>query len=91
MNLMAKFEYIFLVGKWKNQFDAYRKTRDRERDPAKSGAPGSKLPTCKFYNELNFLKDIATTRVTTTNLVLPMPLGSPSFTLQHPSAPFNEV
>ena len=57
--------------KWKNLFDAYRKARDREGDQAKSGAPGSKIPTRKFYNELNFLKNIVTNRVTTINLGMP--------------------
>ena len=48
----------------------YRKAHNRERDQAKSRAPGSKIETCKFYSELNFLKDIVTNRVTTTNLTM---------------------
>ena len=72
--------------------------RDRERDQAKSGAPGSKIPTCKFYNELNFLKDIVTNRVTTTNLAIPesdinvtTPPGSQTFTLQQQMSPCHPV
>ena len=38
---------------------------ERERDQAKSGALGSKIPTSKFYKELNFLKGIVTNPVTT--------------------------
>ena len=102
MNSMAKFEYTFFVDtgkrKWKNLFDAYRNARDRERDQAKSGAPGSKIPTCKFYNELNFLKDIVTNRVTTTNLAIPesdinvtTPPGSQTFTLQQQMSPCHPV
>ena len=63
--------------------------RERVRDQAKSGAPGSKIPTCKFYNELKSLKDIVTNRVTTTNLAMPendinvtTPPGSQTFRLQ---------
>ena len=80
--------------KWKNLFDAYRKACDRERDQAKSGSPGSKIPTCKFYNELKFLKDIVTNRVTTTNLAIlesdinvTTPPGSRTFTLQQQLSP----
>ena len=53
--------------KWTNLFHAYRKVRvrERERDQAKLGALGSKIPTCKFYKELNFLKGIVTNPVTT--------------------------
>ena len=65
-----------------------------ERDQAKSGAPGSKIPSCKFYKELNFLKDIVTNRVTTTNLAIPesdinvtTPPGSQTFTLQQQMSP----
>ena len=75
MNLIAKFEYTLLVDtvkrQWKILFDAYRKAHYRERVQAKSGAPGSKVSTCKFYNELNFPKDIVTNRVTTTDLAMP--------------------
>ena len=42
--------------------------RETERDQPKSGEPGSKIPTCKFYNKLNFLKDIVNNRVTAANL-----------------------
>ena len=42
--------------------------REIERDQPKSGEPGSKIPTCKFYNKLNFLKDIVNNRVTAANL-----------------------
>ena len=41
------------------------RVREIERDQAKSGALGSKIPTCKFYKELNFLKGIVTNPVTT--------------------------
>ena len=69
-----------------------------ERDQAKSGAPGSKIPSCKFYKELNFLKDIVTNRVTTTNLAIPesdinvtTPPGSQTFTLQQQMSPCHPV
>ena len=62
--------------------------RDRERIQAKSGTPGSKIPTCKFYNKLNFLRDIVTNLVTTTNLAMSesdlnitTPPGSQTFSL----------
>ena len=79
---------------WKNLFDTYRKARERKRDQVKSEATGSKIPTCKFYNEMNFLKDIVTNRVTTTNLAIPesdinvtTPPGSQTFTLQQQMSP----
>ena len=68
--------------------------RDRERDQAKSGAPRSKIPACKFYNELNLLKDILTNHVTTTNLAIPesdinvtTPPGSQTFNLSQQMSP----
>ena len=67
---------------------------DRERDQVKSGAPGSKTPTCKFFNELIFLKDIVTNCVTITNLVMPasdinvaVPPGSQEFCLPQQMSP----
>ena len=72
----------------------YRKVCDREKDQGKSGAPGSNISTCKFYNKLKFLKDIVTNRVTTTNLVMPesdinvtTPPGSRTFSLQQQMSP----
>ena len=61
-------------------------------------APGSQIPTCKFYNELIFLKDVVTNRVTTTNLAIPesdinvtTPPGSQTFTLQQQMSPCHPV
>ena len=68
--------------------------RERERDQAKSGAPRSKIPTCKFYNELNFLKEIVTNHVITTNLAMSesdinvtTAPGSQTFILQQQMSP----
>ena len=65
-----------------------------ERDQAKSGAPRSKIPACKFYNELNLLKDILTNHVTTTSLAIPesdinvtTPPGSQTFNLPQQMSP----
>ena len=45
--------------------------RPREGNQVKSRTARSKITTCKFYNELNLLKDIVTNSATTTNLAMP--------------------
>ena len=63
--------------------------REIERDQPKSGEPGSKIPTCKFYNKLNFLKYIVNNRVTAANLSMSesdisvsLPSGFQTYNLQ---------
>ena len=56
-----------------------------ERDQARSGVPGSKLPTCKIYNEVNFFKNIFTTTnlaMSESDISVSLPSGSQAFTLQ---------
>lgn len=55
---------------WKNLYDSYKKCREREREQGKSGSGYTKSPTCRYYNELQFLQDIVSTRTTTSNITV---------------------
>jgi hypothetical protein len=59
-----------LKKKWKNLYDSYKKCRERERELEKSGSGYTKNPTCRYYNKLQFLKDIVSTRTTTSNITV---------------------
>ena len=53
-----------------------RKCLKKRRELTKSGAGATKLPNCKFYNELLFLKDVLLNRQTESNITIPSTLGS---------------
>ncbi|CAB4041016.1 Hypothetical predicted protein [Paramuricea clavata] len=54
--------------KWKNLSDGFKKCLDRKRDLEKSGSGYSKQPTCRFYNQLLFLRDSISNRTTQSNV-----------------------
>ena len=54
--------------KWKNLSDGFKKCLDRKRDMEKSGSGYSKPPTCRFYNQLQFLQDSVSNRTTHSNI-----------------------
>ena len=54
--------------KWKNLSDGFKKCLDRKRDLEKSGCGYSKVPTCRFYNQLLFLRDSVSNRTTHSNV-----------------------
>lgn len=67
--------------KWKNLSDGFKKCLDRKRDLEKSGSGYSKPPTCRFYNQLLFLRDAVSNRNTHSNVqVQSISLGTPSST-----------
>lgn len=51
-------------------YDSYKKCKERERELEKSGSGYTKNPTCRYYNELQFLQDIVSTRTTTSNITV---------------------
>lgn len=74
--------------KWKNLSDGFKKCLDRKRDLEKSGSGYSKPPTCRFYNQLLFLRDAVSNRNTHSNVqVQSISLGTPSSTEEALSEP----
>ena len=78
---------IFIVEevkkKWKNLTDSYKKCLNREKELTKSGSGAHKIPTCRLYNELHFMKDMFTHRTTSSNVNIPTPMNgaTPLFTI----------
>ena len=49
-------------------YDSFRKCENRKNELTPSGAGFTKEPSCKFYKELMFLKNVVSGRSTTSNL-----------------------
>ena len=75
--LFMSFYYcIFLIGevlkrRWKNLRDGMMRCMNKINEGQKSGAGASKLPTCKLFDQLLFLRDFVSNRETTSNITLP--------------------
>ena len=55
---------------WKGLRDNYRRCNDRREKATRSGAAASTFPVCKFFKNLQFLKDTVSAKDTETNLDL---------------------
>ena len=75
--LFMSFYYsIFLIGevlkrRWKNLRDGMMRCLKKINEGQKSGAGASKMPTCKLFDQLLFLRDFVSNRETTSNITLP--------------------
>ena len=58
---------------WKNLSDNLSKCLKKRELLRRSGAGATELPQCKFFKELQFLKDILSDRATHSNLPTPQP------------------
>lgn len=66
-----------LKNRWKNIKDGFTKCCKKIQDSLKSGAGASKLPTCKNYESLLFLKDnVTNSKNTTSNLSMNISMAS---------------
>ncbi|XP_028412543.1 uncharacterized protein LOC114535434 [Dendronephthya gigantea] len=66
VKLGVEVEYI--KREWEKLKDNYRKCLQRREKMTRSGAGNKKLPTCNFFTELSFLKDIVSNRKTMSNV-----------------------
>ena len=73
-----------MKAKWKNLCDSYKKCLDREREISKSGSGARKTPTCRYYKQLSFLRNVVTNRQTISNVILPAFLMSQPCPGLHP-------
>ena len=58
---------------WKNLRDNLSKCLKKRELLCRSGAGATELPQCKFFKELQFLKDVLSNRATHSNLPTPQP------------------
>ena len=49
-------------------YDSFRKCENRKKELTPSGAGFTKEPSCQFYKELMFLKNVVSGKSTTSNL-----------------------
>ena len=62
-----------LKRRWKNLRDGMMRCLKKISDGQKSGAGATKIPTCKFFKQLVFLRDFVSNRETESNInVTPM-------------------
>ena len=61
-----------LKRRWKNLRDGMMRCLKKISEGQKSGAGASKVPTCKFFNQLLFLRDFVSNRETNSNITLPI-------------------
>ena len=67
-----------IKAKWKNLTDSFKKCLDRERDASRSGAAGyGKPPSCRFYSQLMFLRDVISNKKTWSNVPVSTPITLP--------------
>ena len=64
-------EIDFLKKKWRNLYDSFRKCEHRKKELTPSGAAASREPSCKFFKQLLFLKDVVSGKMTYTNVPTP--------------------
>ena len=63
----------FLKSKWKNLYDRFLKCLDRQREATRSGAGYTKQPSCRFYNELLFLRNVISNRNRASKVTIEQP------------------
>ncbi|CAB4002982.1 Hypothetical predicted protein [Paramuricea clavata] len=73
---MSFYYSIFLIGevlkrRWKNLRDGMMRCLKKTNVGQKSDAGASKMPTCKLFDQLFFLRDCVSNRETTSNITLP--------------------
>ena len=61
-----------LKRRWKNLRDGMMRCLKKISEGQKSGAGASKVPTCKFFDQLLFLRDFVSNRETNSNITLPI-------------------
>ena len=85
----------FIKAKWKNLYDGFKKCLDRQREATRSGAGYVKPPTCRFYNELTFLRNVITNRKTLSNVTIelesPAEISQATITNQSPAENINNL
>ena len=60
-----------LKRRWKNLRDGMMRCLKKINEVQKSGASASKMPTCKLFDQLLFLRDFVSNRETNSNITLP--------------------
>ena len=61
----------FLKAQWKNLKENFKRCLDKRNRMTKSGAVAHSLPTCKYFQNLQFLKDKIGNKETESNISLP--------------------
>ena len=75
--LFVIFTVDFLKKEWKNMRENMKRCIVRRAEMTRSGAPSSSLPKCKYFSQLQFIRDKIMNKETDSNLNLNIVPPSP--------------
>ena len=68
LQIVFSFPEELVRRKWKNLRDGYVKCKKKINALTRSGAGATRLPTCKLFDQLHFLRDTCSSRITHSNI-----------------------